>query len=223
MGLPKSASNKTSWAISAQPTIKHRITNTCDKFILRTIQLNKRIISNRIEFISCKIKNGGISERNIPFIVERWDRLNHLMKNLYKWDFHLHYEYPIRLPTCSFDFDSGNKARDSRNPNGCFQQLIIDQRGDRQETIIYTDGSRSSTEDGGIHMGSATVVPEASLQMRFRLNELSSSFTAEAIAISKTLEIAQSNKGMAISQYLLIFIKCFDKIEIRTFVGISFC
>jgi len=35
MGLPKSASNKISWAISAQPTIKRKITGICNKFILR--------------------------------------------------------------------------------------------------------------------------------------------------------------------------------------------
>jgi len=41
LSLPRSASNKTCWALSAQPTFKRKITILCDKFILKSIQLKK--------------------------------------------------------------------------------------------------------------------------------------------------------------------------------------
>jgi len=68
-----------------------------------------------------------------------------LLKGLHRWDFHSHYEFPLRLSTSNiiFDFNSENIVKDSGDPNGCFQQLIIDRRGNRYETTIYTDGSRS--------------------------------------------------------------------------------
>jgi len=93
-----------------------------------------------------------------------------------KWDFHPHYEFSLKLPTGNiiFYFNSGNIAKDSGDPNGCFQ-LIMGKRGNRHETTIYTDESRSGTKDGEIHVGSAVVILDVPLQMGSRLNDLSSS------------------------------------------------
>jgi len=85
MGLPRSASNKISWVISVQPTIKRRVTSICDKFIFKTVQLNKTIISNRIKFISNMLKTREILISNyIPFLIRKWDMIEHLLKDLYK-------------------------------------------------------------------------------------------------------------------------------------------
>jgi len=51
LSLPISASNKTCWAISAQSTIKHRITIACDKYILKSVQFKKSIIVNKYQSI----------------------------------------------------------------------------------------------------------------------------------------------------------------------------
>jgi len=98
MSLPRNTSNKVCWAISAQPSIKRRITMMCDKFIFKTIQLKKPIISNRIKSIGYASNARKISKRNIPFLILRWNILEHLFNNLHIWDRHPHFEYPMRLP-----------------------------------------------------------------------------------------------------------------------------
>jgi len=59
------------------------------------IQLNKTIISNRIQVISNMIKDKIIPASNIPssipFLIHR-DSTKHMSHNLFKWNFH--YETP---------------------------------------------------------------------------------------------------------------------------------
>jgi len=83
LNLPRSASNKTSWAISAHPSIKHRISIMCDKFILKAVQLKKAIITNCTKSISYMINFRRISKGNISFFL-RWNKLEPLLHNLYK-------------------------------------------------------------------------------------------------------------------------------------------
>jgi len=83
MNLPRSASNKMCWAVSAQSSIKRRISNMCDKFIFRTIQLSKVNISNKIQNICGIVKSRIVSKRNIPFLV-RWNKSELAFANLYK-------------------------------------------------------------------------------------------------------------------------------------------
>jgi len=192
MGLPKSSSNKTSWAISGQPTIIRRVTSVCDKFIFRTIQLSKSIISNRIQAISNMIKDKEVCTRNIPFMIHRWVNTQHLFHNLHKWNFHPHYEFPLRLPISgiAFDFGSGEQARESGDPNNCFHQLLSANNESSGSVTIFTDGSKTNLEDGSPQVGCAMVIPDRGLQKGFKLNNLSSSFTAEAFAIIESLDYA---------------------------------
>jgi len=54
------------------------------------------------------------------------------------------YEFPLRLLAHNIisDFSSGEVANESGDPNGCFQQLILKNRGNLHEITIFTDGSR---------------------------------------------------------------------------------
>jgi len=83
MGLPGAASNKTSWAISAQPSIKRRISNMCNKFIFKAIQLKKVIIIiNRIQNFNHLIKSRRVPKHNILFLILRWNKSELLLNNL---------------------------------------------------------------------------------------------------------------------------------------------
>jgi len=79
-------------------------------------------------------------------MIYRWDSTKHKLHDLYKWNFHPHYEFPLRLPTWNidFDFNSGRTAKDNGNPNGCFQQLILDNRTTSTKSLfIQTDPNRN--------------------------------------------------------------------------------
>jgi len=188
MSLPRSASNKTCWAIFAQP-IRCRITSFCDQFILKTIQLNKSIIVNKIKTVNNMCNSRRIRESNLPFLIQRWKKIEYL--TLYIWKFHPHYEFPLRpRKGIKFDFNSGATAKDSGDLNNCFLQLINDNKLDSQEIIIFTDGSRRMLEDEVCEVGCAIVAPCLDKTYKFKLNRLSSSHTAELIVMSNAMDIA---------------------------------
>jgi len=109
--VTRSASNKTCWTISAQPTIKHRITVACDKYILKSFQLKKSIIINKI--ISNWMNRRGLPKDNLPFLIQWWNE--HLTPNLHVWSCHPHYEFPLRplLEDVKFNFSSGVTASET--------------------------------------------------------------------------------------------------------------
>lgn len=61
------------------------------------------------------------------------------------------------------------------------------------EIRFYTDGSKYCTEDNVSKVGAAYWIPSANIAVRFRLNDRSSSFTAEAIVIIKFLNFLSSS------------------------------
>jgi len=201
MSLPRSASNKSCWAFSTQPTLKRRIHFLCDLFILKAVQLNKSIIINKIKNINNIFAVRSIQEARLPFIIRRWRALEHLIPNLYVWRYHPHYEFPLRPRTegVKFDFNSGITAGESGDPNGCFVQLINDLKIDPYELSIYTDGSRMSIDQGEGVVGCAVVAPSRGLMYQFKLNNSTSSYSAELIAIQKAIDITKSENWSSIN------------------------
>lgn len=53
----------------------------------------------------------------------------------------------------------------------------------RNEVFIYTDGSKFNRDEGVKKVGAACWVPTMNIVEKCKLNNMSSSFTAEAIAI----------------------------------------
>jgi len=98
----------------------------------------------------------------------------------------------LRLPIGGivFDISSGEQAKESGDPNNCFHQLLAANNEISESVIIFTDGSKSSLEDGSPQVGCAQVIPDRGLQKGFKLNNLSNSFTAEAFAIIEALVCA---------------------------------
>jgi len=113
-----------------------------------------------------------------------------LLNNLHKWYYHPHFEFPLKSPAIyiNFDLSSDVTARDSGNPDVCFRQLIKDKKIDSSEISIFTDGSRMYSDEGNCDVGCAVIIPSLKVNYMYKLNNFSSSYTAEAIAILQALD-----------------------------------
>jgi len=80
---------------------------------------------------------------NIPYLIKRWSQVEHLLCNLYTWNLHPHYDYPLRslINDIDFDLSSGTITVENSDLNNSFMQLILDKKVNPQEIAIYTDGS----------------------------------------------------------------------------------
>jgi len=104
---------------------------------LRLFIFKKSIISNRIKNISCMINNRQIPNNNIPFLILRWNKIEHLLIDLHKWNFHLDYEFLLRLRVhnINFDFSPGAIAKESGDPNKCFLQFEMKPRAESIDVV----------------------------------------------------------------------------------------
>jgi len=84
----------------------------------------------------------------------------------------------------------------SGNPDMYFRQLISNKKVDSSEIPIFTDGSRSCSDDGNCDVG---VVPCLKVKFMYKLNKFSSSYTAETMAILKALGLALTEKWISIN------------------------
>jgi len=99
----------------------------------------------------------------------------------------------------NFDFNSGVIAKDSGDPNKCYLQQISDKKVDSSEILIFMDDSRSCSDDGNCDVECAVVVPCLKMKFMYRLNDFSNSYTVEAIAILKTMDLALAEKWTSIN------------------------
>jgi len=127
-------------------------------------------------------------------LIQRWNKLEHLIPDLYIWEHHPHYEFPLRplVEGIKFDFSSGVTASESGDPNNCFLQLINDNTFESQEISIFTDGSRMLSDEGECEVSCAIVIPCLGKTYMFKLNRLSSSYTSELMAMINAMDIALS-------------------------------
>jgi len=104
---------------------------------------------------------------------------------------HPYFAFPFkdRFISTEFDMTSGWKAKESNDPNGIFTQLIKGGDGSLEELEIYTDGFKSLDDENGNFVGCAIYIPLIDKSWLFKLNPLTSSYTAEALAIDKSLEL----------------------------------
>lgn len=111
-------------------------------------------------------------------------------ENLHKWD--IHPDFSIRscsiLPQKMFDLNLGFLAKNCGNPNRASNNLLAFHNTSNNEICIYTDGSRTVREESPPMVGAAFWIPTLNVAINFRLNDLSSSFSAEAVAICKALD-----------------------------------
>jgi len=124
-----------------------------------------------------------------------------LLQQIHTWNLHPCFQLPsweIGDAIC-FDLNAGVRAKESENPDTCFSRSLSDSPSWRDSIVIYTDRSRGILDDGNISVGSAIVVPELDMGLTFRLNPLSSSFSAETFAIDKAIELIMFNKWKSVT------------------------
>lgn len=111
LGLPRSTPNRVVWKFCRQPSLKQRITHSCDKFICKTFQLGNNKIRIQLKNLFSISTGKGIAPRNIPFIVNCWPIVSLLFDHLYKWDLHPAYSYPLNINSAliSCDITSGKE------------------------------------------------------------------------------------------------------------------
>jgi len=202
LGLPKNFSNKVCWKYSNQPSFTCRVMQSCDRYLCRSFQLGKDRIINKIKFVCDALNSGKLSPRNTPFILSRWDVVRPRLKGIFKSKIHPFFAFPFRKNYIITEFDliSGWKARESREPNNDFIKFIYEKKISLEEIEIYTDGSRSlSLDENENHVGCAIYVPNINKSFLFKLNPITSSFSAEALAIDKALEMVKTYSWLRVN------------------------
>lgn len=88
------------------------------------------------------------------------------------------------------------------NPNRTFNNLIAFHRSEECEIPVYTDGSKFGQEDRSQFVGAAFWIPHLNIARGFKLNHITSSFAAEAVAIIRALEFTMEQNLMAMYKYM---------------------
>jgi len=114
--------------------------------------------------------------------------------SLFKSRIHPYFAFPFkdRYIISDFDMISGWKAKESDDPNSMFAQLIREKDRSLEELEIYTDGSKSLIDGSDNSVGCAVYIPHIDKSWMFKLNPFTRSFTAEALAIDKSLELVNA-------------------------------
>lgn len=135
-------------------------------------------------------KSRKCAKRNIPIIINRWAEVKNFVNDLYKWDVDPAYAYKTTraVPGDILDLNSGKLAKNCEDPNRAFINLTAFYSTSAEEIRVYTDGSRAEGDEGITKAGASVWIPELNHVDKYKLNRLSSSFTAEAIAIIKALD-----------------------------------
>jgi len=194
LGLPKKSANKVCWKFLDQISFNSKIAQTCDRYLCTASSLGKNKIINKIKFIWDKYESGRIFGRKIPLLVSRWHVVEPLLKSLSKFKMHPQFTFPFKEKYIhsEFDFMTGKLAKESNDPGKLFVQLTKEAMSSPEEIAIYTDGSRTVVEDtveGGNLVGCAVLAPHIDKSYIFKLNPMTSSFTAEVLAIDKALQL----------------------------------
>jgi len=166
----------------------------CDKYLCRTFLLGKNKIINKIKFIWDLYRNGKISDRNIPLLVTRWKVVEPLLNHSYKFKIHPIFTFPFKskFTHSEFDLRSGIIAKDSNDPDKIFFQLLKDTEKGPNEIFIFTDGSRTVSDDPvecENRVGCAVLIPYIEKSFLYKLNPMTNSFSAEVFAIDKALQL----------------------------------
>ncbi|XP_036142157.1 uncharacterized protein LOC118645386 [Monomorium pharaonis] len=195
LGIPKTIPNRVCWNFVKQRSLLGRISIKTDRYISKQIQLRNNMVINKIKNFYILSRSKKIVKRNIPFVVDRWDQIKVIEKHLFKWEVHPAFHYPFNqsLEELDLDLRSGAMALLCDNPDNAFKNLIDFNKVNVNEITIYTDGSRTEIETGITMVGCSVYVPHQNLTLKYKLNDLTSSFTAESVALLKAIELAQRN------------------------------
>ena len=85
------------WKFSDQRSFNNVINKLSESFLFKCIQLKHDKILNKLKYFSQSIAVERISNRNISFILLKWNEIKHFKESLYVWDIHLSLIATIRL------------------------------------------------------------------------------------------------------------------------------
>jgi len=85
------------WKFSDQRSFNNVINKLSESFLFKCIQLKHDKILNKLKYFSQSIAVERISNRNISFILLKWNEIKHFKESLYVWDIHLSLIAAIRL------------------------------------------------------------------------------------------------------------------------------
>jgi len=194
LGLPRNSANGVCWAYLGIPSFRRIITRLSNRFICKSHQLSRGKTINKIKLINEKFSSGKVARRNIPYLILRWSVIEPKLKFLPRFDFHPVFTYPFKSKfiNLSIDLNSGWTAKNSSNPDLIFSQLVSERRVSGEEIDIFTDGSKFVDNDNKSRVGFAIFIPKYEVIYKFSVNELTSSYMAEVLAIDRVMDIHNS-------------------------------
>ncbi|XP_036147182.1 uncharacterized protein LOC118647082 [Monomorium pharaonis] len=224
LGIPRFSPNRVVWKFSNQVSIRRRIAQLCDKYVCKTIQLRKTRIINKLKFLTIFVQSRNIAPRNIPYILSRFNEIYKFSNLLYLWDLHPAYSYPLNLNQIELNIDtlSGRLALTSGDPNRAFLGLTNLKSVSAEEIRIFTDGSRLTPSGEGCRVGCAIWIPKVGITLKFKLNDLTSSFAAEAFAIAKAIDFV-IHSGFNCVNICTDSLSCLNAIESGDFRPFPLC
>jgi len=77
--------------------------------------------------------------------------------------------------------------------------LILDHRFSTEELDVFTDGSKYTDEDNKPRVGCAAYMPKRDTILKFSLNDMTSSYMAEVLAIDRVVDICSSGSWPVIN------------------------
>ena len=177
--------------IAGEPPLILRRKYLAKKFLLDSFSKKNKLLENTLEGMSnlhAFFPNKRISFYHSLFKV--WENWKVKMDQVEKFDLLPCYQFDYFSNFINFniDFDIGFKIKNDNNPNELFNAFI--QKNYDNFKVIFTDGSRTENQVGC----AAHVFNEPQFDIRCKMNDNSSIFTAEAEGIIRALNIAINNE-----------------------------
>jgi len=194
LGLRRNSANGICWAYLGVPSFRRIITKFSDRLICKSYQLSRGKIINKIKLIEKKFITGKVARRNIPFLILRWPVIEPKLKFLSRFHIHPVFTYPFKnkFINLSIDLKSGGTAKNSNNPDSVFFQLVSEHTVSTDELDIFTNGSKIIDKDNKSRVGFAIYFPKQETIYKFSVNEMTSSYMAEVLAIDRVVDICSS-------------------------------
>jgi len=143
------------------------------------------------------------------------------LKYINKFKIHSQFIFPLRekFIHTNFDLSSGWRAKNSRNPNKTFYQLISNNKNFTEKLDIYIDGSKFLVEQR-INKISCAIFPQLNLSYSYKLNFMTSSYMAKALAIDKVVDLIKSQAHVNILSDFLSLLETLKNSETVLFPSV---
>lgn len=172
------------------PLLEHRFELLCYKFLLKTIAKKNYTLLNTLDDID-NISNRIAYENNFDksMLINKFKEIEFNSNLIFQTDKPICYQLEFNriLTSLNIDLCSGLEIRKAQNPINKFEELFFTNKPKNDPVFIFTDGSRIDNGKSSI-VGCASWSSDVGVSFKYKLYDKASIFTAEAVAILKTLE-----------------------------------